>query len=1058
MGDCGRFQDHCGFPEKELLLVRLSNLLYCRCRPAREEFEGVLASGVQQVVLAMQRNPSSAKLFAWGCRAFAALALRPPAPPLDSHSGASSDNNYCAGSSNNCTASQPTLDKFFILLDSSVACENKDRRSLSAEGAAAALGNDVPLWLFVIRSFLALVPREAPQRAAPAALPVALGRLERALRSVERPERREALEQMPQKVRFALHHHMLSSEAATATTEKSMPCTLPPTRGTGSSCLERRVVGVASRCEYRVRQSLGRIEVRTEYDSSSRTGVPIAPGALRESGLCALGALRLLCDHADASSAAIKEILKVLPGAPAPLLAWAASAFTVLSCDGRHFAEMVLQASITVNSKRASSESLLPSLSNLLLAAARGTKQLQGVPSRPPGSGMAAEMANGLLSSLRKLPAAARNGAGGGSTAPDGNSRGRATLRDGHIAVGDVVKLHNDLERAKREQEPPEHFGGWCDRMAFCLDFPGRVVEIPRRSPRMPEVLRISHGALGCWCWNAKAVAEVITDTDLLPFEEDECGPGAALTIGDEVRIDVTVDEAKQLQAAGLQEGDNLTAIARQAQLAASLGAFALWFSGGEKLITWGHPGWGGDSSAVQDRLKKVQQVKASSSAFAATLADGSVVTWGDPDCGADSSAVQDRLRNVQQVQATGRSFAAILADGSVVTWGHARDGGDSSEVQQQLKNVHQIQAAAQGAFAAILRDGSIVTWGDPDCGGKSSKVVQRDLRNVQQVRGNACAFAAILTDETVAAWGDPHFGGDISQVREQLRSVQEIQATYSAFAAILADGSVVTWGDRWFGGDSSAAQDQLRNVQQVQATDSAFAAILADGSVVTWGNADHGGNSSAVQDRLRNVQQVKATHAAFAAILSDRSVLAWGDARFGGDSSQVEDQLKNVQQVAATHDAFAAIIADGSVVNHGGWNDRMTQCCGRVGRLEAIDKAGDMKVLVPGAGAFVWNPRALRSLHAQRWESALCERLSGSMEGTLPLALLAALSCLGSRLDSDGLKAATAELIADAQSSQDGGFQGWTVLAIAALIVDPAMVKSVSEAKLRTIQDRSGK
>jgi len=135
--------------------------------------------------------------------------------------------------------------------------------------------------------------------------------------------------------------------------------------------------------------------------------------------------------------------------------------------------------------------------------------------------------------------------------------------------------------------------------------------------------------------------------------------------------------------------------------------------------------------------------------------------------------------------------------------------------------------------------------------------------------------------------------------------------------------------------------------------------------------------------------------------------------------------------------------------VNHGGWNDRMTQCCGRVGRLEAIDKAGDMKVLVPGAGAFVWNPRALRSLHAQRWESALCERLSGSMDGTLPLALLAALSCLGSRLDFDGLKAAIGELIADAQSSQDGGFQGWTVLAISALIVDPAMAaESLDEAQ----------
>ena len=38
-----------------------------------------------------------------------------------------------------------------------------------------------------------------------------------------------------------------------------------------------------------------------------------------------------------------QEILRTLPGARAALLAWAASAFTVLSCDGRHLAEMVLQ-------------------------------------------------------------------------------------------------------------------------------------------------------------------------------------------------------------------------------------------------------------------------------------------------------------------------------------------------------------------------------------------------------------------------------------------------------------------------------------------------------------------------------------------------------------------------------------------------------------------------------------------------------------------------------------------------------------------------------------------
>ena len=43
-------------------------------------------------------------------------------------------------------------------------------------------------------------------------------------------------------------------------------------------------------------------------------------------------------------------------------------------------------------------------------------------------------------------------------------------------------------------------------------------------------------------------------------------------------------------------------------------------------------------------------------------------LTWGDARCGGDSSAVQDQLRGVQQIQATEMAFAAILADGSVVT------------------------------------------------------------------------------------------------------------------------------------------------------------------------------------------------------------------------------------------------------------------------------------------------------------------------------------------------------------------------------------------------------
>ena len=81
-----------------------------------------------------------------------------------------------------------------------------------------------------------------------------------------------------------------------------------------------------------------------------------------------------------------------------------------------------------------------------------------------------------------------------------------------------------------------------------------------------------------------------------------------------------------------------------------------------------------------------MQQIHASSGAFAAILEDGSVVTWGDSGFGGHSSAVQDQLHGVQQIQATSGAFAAILADGSVVTWGRADCGGDSSAVQDELR------------------------------------------------------------------------------------------------------------------------------------------------------------------------------------------------------------------------------------------------------------------------------------------------------------------------------------------------------------------------------------
>ena len=115
------------------------------------------------------------------------------------------------------------------------------------------------------------------------------------------------------------------------------------------------------------------------------------------------------------------------------------------------------------------------------------------------------------------------------------------------------------------------------------------------------------------------------------------------------------LDPTVSLQAAGLEDGDHLTAVVLEAKLAATGRTFALFCSGGDRVVTWGLEVGGG--SEVQGQLKGVQQVQAAKYAFAAILADGSAVTWGEPDSGGDSSEVQDQLKGVQQVQAANFAF-----------------------------------------------------------------------------------------------------------------------------------------------------------------------------------------------------------------------------------------------------------------------------------------------------------------------------------------------------------------------------------------------------------------
>ena len=210
----------------------------------------------------------------------------------------------------------------------------------------------------------------------------------------------------------------------------------------------------------------------------------------------------------------------------------------------------------------------------------------------------------------------------------------------------------------------------------------------------------------------------------------------------------VLANPDKTLGEAGIEDGECLTALVLQPQLAKTQRAFALWCHGDSAIVTWGGQDSGGDSSAARDQLRGVQQIHASSGSFAAILEDGSVVTWGAARLGGDSSTVQDQLRGVQQIHATNGAFAAILEDGSVVSWGPAGFGGDSSAVQDQLRGVQQIHAT-NCTFAAVLENGSVVTWGLLGFGGDSS-AVQGQLRGVQQIHATMYAFAAILEDGCV--------------------------------------------------------------------------------------------------------------------------------------------------------------------------------------------------------------------------------------------------------------------------------------------------------------------
>ena len=97
---------------------------------------------------------------------------------------------------------------------------------------------------------------------------------------------------------------------------------------------------------------------------------------------------------------------------------------------------------------------------------------------------------------------------------------------------------------------------------------------------------------------------------------------------------------------------DSLDVLRQQAQIALGVGRSSLLSPGGDDLRggarTIEQAGLRkGDMLALQTRQVQVFSFRGNH-AFAAILGDGSVVTWGHSGSGGDSSAVQGQLRNVQ--------------------------------------------------------------------------------------------------------------------------------------------------------------------------------------------------------------------------------------------------------------------------------------------------------------------------------------------------------------------------------------------------------------------------
>lgn len=156
-------------------------------------------------------------------------------------------------------------------------------------------------------------------------------------------------------------------------------------------------------------------------------------------------------------------------------------------------------------------------------------------------------------------------------------------------------------------------------------------------------------------------------------------------------------------------------------QLIASEGAFLALKTDGS-VVAWGNESAGGKiPRKFRDELTGIEHIHASNYGFLAITEDAAY-SWGSPYVDKIKLSLPES-HAVENMVASSEAFAILTDQGAVLTLGNSDlGGGPSNAIRADLGSGIRDIAATYGSIAAITDGGDILAWGDSEFGGTTER------------------------------------------------------------------------------------------------------------------------------------------------------------------------------------------------------------------------------------------------------------------------------------------------------------------------------------------------